>query len=151
MSREFRSTIPGERAIILAEERREWWTGLGATAAIGGIAVAAWLVLSAPQTASSLSASVVPAADAATLLNPPRIALDDRIVPTAADTTTDLPLTLDDVIKVQNRLKALGFDPGNPDGKPGPRTMKALNAYRKSLGLQPVGDVNRQAVAPLIP
>jgi peptidoglycan hydrolase-like protein with peptidoglycan-binding domain len=61
------------------------------------------------------------------------------------------PLTHDDIVKVQQKLKSLGFDPGTADGRPGRKTVQALNEYRKSLGLQPTDTVDRQAVAPLTP
>jgi peptidoglycan hydrolase-like protein with peptidoglycan-binding domain len=68
--------------------------------------------------------------------------------PVAEDTT---PLASGDIMKVQQKLKSLGFDPGKADGAAGPRTLAALNAYRKSLGLAPVTRIDRQAVAPLLP
>jgi peptidoglycan hydrolase-like protein with peptidoglycan-binding domain len=152
MPRHSSSTYPGERVIILAEARREGWAGFGAAAVIVGLSVASWLVLSAPQNASTLGETVVPAADAATLFSGQQpVLLPKQVVLTAAEETAKLPLTVDDVIKVQSRLKSLGFDPGKADGKPGPRTMKALNAYRKSLGLDPIAQVDRPAVAPLLP
>jgi peptidoglycan hydrolase-like protein with peptidoglycan-binding domain len=61
------------------------------------------------------------------------------------------PLTHDDLVRVQEKLKSLGFDPGIADGRPGKQTLQALNEYRKSLGLQPTQTVDRQAVAPLTP
>jgi len=144
MPRNLSSTYPGERMIVLAEQRREGWAGFAAAAVICGISVASWLVLSAPQNASNLAETVVPAADAATLFTGQKtVAAGKNIVLTAADATAKLPLTVDDVIKVQNRLKALGFNPGKPDGKAGPHTMKALNDYRKSLGLTPVPAIRR--------
>ncbi len=57
-----------------------------------------------------------------------------------------MPLTHDDLVKVQVRLKALGYDPGTADGRPGKRTLQSLNAYRKSLGLQETDAIDRQAV-----
>ncbi|HVT52323.1 MAG TPA: peptidoglycan-binding domain-containing protein [Dongiaceae bacterium] len=152
MSRKLPATYPGERAIILAEQRREGWAGFAAAAVICGIAVASWLVLSAPQNASTLAETVVPAADAATLLTGQKaVAVGRQVVLTAADETAKLPLTTDDVVKVQTRLKSLGFNPGKADGKAGPHTIKALNDYRKSLGLEPVAAIDRPAVAPLLP
>jgi Putative peptidoglycan binding domain len=143
----------GERLNFLAEERREGWAGFGAAAVVLGMAIGSWLVLSAPQSASSLAVTVVPAADAATLFGTQQesVSAAKRIILTAADETAKLLLTVDDVIKIQNRLKALGFNPGNPDGKAGPNTIKALNEYRKSLGLQPISAIDRPAVAPLLP
>jgi hypothetical protein len=152
MPRNQSSTYPGERMIVLAEQRREGWAGFGAAAVIGGIAIASWLVLSAPQNVESLSESVVPAAEAATLFTGQKaVSAEKDVVLTAADETAKLPLTVDDVIKVQSRLKSLGFNPGAADGKPGPHTMKALNDYRKSLGLEPIAAMDRQAVSPLLP
>jgi hypothetical protein len=152
MSRDLLSTYPGQRSVVLAEQRREGWAGFSAAAVIAGFAVTSWLALSAPESASDLAGTVVPAAEAATLFSGQQALVTGKnVVLTAADETAKLPLTVDDVIKVQNRLKALGFNPGNPDGKAGPRTMKALNDYRKSLGLQPITAVDRTSVAPLLP
>ncbi len=141
---------PGERVVVLAEQRREGWAGFAAAAAILGVTVAAWLILSAPQNSSTLAETVVPAADAATLLGARQMTISNKtVVLTAAE--TERPLSADDVTKVQSRLKTLGFNPGQADGKAGPRTIKALNDYRKSLGLDPVPAVDRPAVAPLLP
>src|SRR3954463_10280981 len=60
-----RATYPGERMIILAEQRREWRAGLSAVVVIFGATIGSWLVLSAPQDPSSLGPSVVPRAAAA--------------------------------------------------------------------------------------
>src|SRR5215470_15818757 len=62
-----RATYPGERMIILAEQRREWRAGLSAVVVVFGATIGSWLVLSSPQDPAHLSASVVPAADAASL------------------------------------------------------------------------------------
>jgi hypothetical protein len=43
------------------------------------------------------------------------------------------------VKKLQNDLKALGFDPGGADGKFGAGTKKAVIAFQKSRGLNPDG------------
>ena len=54
-----RATYPGERMIILAEQRREWRAGLSAVVLVFGATIGSWLVLSAPQDPSRLAASVV--------------------------------------------------------------------------------------------
>jgi len=168
-----RATYPGERMIILAEQRREWRAGLSAVAVVLGATIGSWLVLSSPQDPSKLGASVVPRAEAASFfaeqpVQPHRLNRAGPVQEAQADTMpkqnsggagapqgkqmqTSLPLTHDDLVKVQERLKSLGYDPGTADGKPGKRTVEALNEYRKSLGLQPVETVDRQAVAPLTP
>jgi len=163
-----RGTYPGERMIILAEQRREWRAGLSAVVAVLGATIGSWLVLSAPQDAANLSASVVPAAEAASLFadqtaQPRRLTRAGPIQEAQANTMPEpktqsgpqlqlsTPLQHDDIVKVQERLKGLGYDPGTADGKPGKQTLQALNDYRKSLGLQPTDVVDRQAVAPLMP
>lgn len=163
-----RATFPGERMIVLAEQRREWRAGLSAIVVVLGASLGSWLVLSAPQDAASLGASVVPAAEAATLFTD-RPLLPDRLVragpvqqaqATAAPKTApgrgqsmqaSIPLAHGDIVKVQEKLKALGYDPGAIDGRPGKQTLQALNDYRRSLGLKPTDTVDRQAVAPLTP
>jgi hypothetical protein len=168
-----RATYPGERMIILAEQRREWRAGLSAVVLVFGATIGSWLVLSAPQDPSRLGSSVLPAAEAASLfaeepIQPHRLNRAGPIqeaqantmpkqdtggtsVPQGEQMQASGPLTHDDIVKVQERLKALGYDPGTADGRPGKRTVEALNEYRKSLGLQPVQSIDRQAVAPLTP
>jgi hypothetical protein len=153
-----------------AENRREWRAGAGAATVILGAAFACWVVLSAPIQVSELTDTVVPAADAASFFTlgasdangagangveaagpeafGGAIAPQGIMRPVAEETT---PLASGDIMKVQQKLKSLGFDPGKADGAAGPRTLSALNAYRKSLGLAPVTKVDRQAVAPLLP
>jgi hypothetical protein len=167
-----RATYPGERMIILAEQRREWRAGLSAIVVVAGATIGSWLVLSAPQDAAHLS--LVPAVEAASLFSEqpgtshrlnragPIQEAQATIAPKQGDATgsgmpqgeqmqASTPLTHDDIVKVQERLKALGYDPGTADGHPGKRTLQALNAYRQSLGLQETQSFDRQAVAPLTP
>jgi hypothetical protein len=163
-----RATYPGERMIILAEQRREWRAGLSAVVVVVGATIGSWLMLSAPLDPANLGASVVPAADAASLfaeqpLQPHRLnragpiqeaqanTMPKQDVPAGQQMQASTPLTHDDLVKVQERLKALGHDPGTADGRPGPSTLQALNEYRETLGLQPVETIDRQAVAPLTP
>jgi hypothetical protein len=176
-----RATYPGERMIVLAEQRREWRAGLSALVVVCGATIGSWLVLSSPQDPSRLGASVVPAAHAATMfadqpVQPHRLNRAGPVQEAQANTMpkqqtggeagtgmpqgtsqggqqmqTSTPLTHDDIVKVQERLKSLGYDPGTADGRPGKQTLAALNDYRKSLGLQPTDTVDRQAVAPLTP
>jgi len=151
-----RATYPGERMIVLAEQRREWRAGLSAVAVVAGATIGSWLYLSSPQDPSSLGASVVPAAEAATLfaerpIQPHRLNRAGPIELVQAETAPEMPLAHGDIVKVQERLKSLGYDPGKADGRPGKRTLEALNEYRQSLGLQPVETIDRQAAAPLLP
>lgn len=162
-----RAAYPGERMIVRAEQRREWRAGLSATCVIFGATIASWLALSAPQDPSRLT--LIPAAEAASLFaeqpgTSHRLNRAGPVQEAQATATpeqqpgdagepmqTSTPLTHEDLVRVQARLKALGYDPGTADGRSDKRTLEALNEYRKSLGLQPTRSVDRQAVAPLTP
>jgi len=166
------ATYPGERMIILAEPRREGRAGPSAVVSVLGAAFGTWILLSAPQQPSLLGHAVVPRAEAASLfaddqVQPHRLNRAGPIQEAQANTMpkqdlggeappgqqmmVSTPLTHDDLVKVQERLKALGYDPGTADGRPGKGTLDALNEYRKSLGLQPAETIDRQAVSPLTP
>jgi peptidoglycan hydrolase-like protein with peptidoglycan-binding domain len=161
-----RDIFPGERAIVLSEPRRDWRAGASALVVVVGAAVGSWLTMSSPQDASM--ESLVPAAEAAGLFadqmaQPHRLNRAGPVQEAQATTApsepvvsgqqmqVSTPLTHDDLVKVQERLKALGYDPGTADGRPGKRTLQSLNEYRKSLGLQATDVIDRQAVAPLTP
>lgn len=170
-----RATFPGERMIVLAEQRREWRAGLSALVAVLGATIGSWLVLSAPLDPSMLGSSVVPRAEAASMfadqpVQPHRLTRAGPVQEAQANTMpkqdqvqggaglpqgqsmqASAPLTHDDIVRIQEELKALGYDPGTADGRPGKRTLEALNGYRSSLGLQATRTVDRQAVAPLTP
>ena len=45
------------------------------------------------------------------------------------------PLSLDEVAELQQRLATRGFDPGEPDGRIGPRTRGALRDWQRTVGL----------------
>jgi hypothetical protein len=46
------------------------------------------------------------------------------------------------VLKAQERLIELGYDPGTPDGVSGPKTKNAITQYQKDMGLLPTGELN---------
>ena len=48
-------------------------------------------------------------------------------------------LTLPERLELQDRLTKSGFDAGGSDGRIGPKTIAAVRAYQKSLGLVPDG------------
>ena len=56
-----------------------------------------------------------------------------------------------DVINLQKRLKDLGFDPGEPDGRFGPGTTAAVIAFQQSQGLSADGIVGPNTAAALQP
>jgi len=176
MDRRTPSTYPGERMIILAARRREGRAGTSAVVSVLGAAFGTWILLSAPQQPLLLGPAVVPRAEAASLfaddqVQPHRLTRAGPVQEAQANTMpkqdldgaagsgappgqqmmVSTPLTHDDIVRVQERLKALGYDPGSADGRPDKQTLAALNEYRKSLGLQPADAIDRQAVSPLTP
>ncbi|ANL87887.1 peptidoglycan-binding protein [Rhizobium phaseoli] len=52
---------------------------------------------------------------------------------------------------IQERLKALGFDPGQPDGRLGARTLKAIKAFQIENGLAADGRAGPITLAALFP
>lgn len=54
-----------------------------------------------------------------------------------------------DVRALQERLRALGFDPGPVDGQDGPRTYSAVIQFQQSRGLVPDGKVGPKTEAAL--
>jgi Protein of unknown function (DUF4236)/Putative peptidoglycan binding domain len=53
--------------------------------------------------------------------------------PPAAD-IANRPLTSADILEIQTKLKALGFNPGPLDGITGPQTEAAIKAYAATMG-----------------
>lgn len=49
----------------------------------------------------------------------------------------------EEVRKLQEQLKALGFDPGATDSRFGPATARALRAFQQARGLPQTGEVDR--------
>ena len=62
----------------------------------------------------------------------------------------DKPLGLKERIAIQKKLKALGYDVGEPDGRFGSKTREALMAFQEKAGLRPDGYPNPQTVARLL-
>lgn len=63
--------------------------------------------------------------------------------PPAAPPKDDRPLLPAEVRELQERLKALGFDPGFIDGIPGPQTAAAIKRFEASASLPQQGNVDR--------
>ena len=61
----------------------------------------------------------------------------------------DRALSTSERTELQRRLTALGFDTGGVDGRIGPATVAAVQAWQKSVGLPPDGYVNASLVARL--
>lgn len=58
-------------------------------------------------------------------------------------------MTRDEIVRLQNRLRTLGFDPGPPDGIMGPHTESAIIAFKRSRGLKAtsyVGPITMRAL-----
>lgn len=54
----------------------------------------------------------------------------------SSDETAGTEITEETISKVQAALNASGYDCGTPDGKAGPKTIAALNAYQTDNGLE---------------
>ncbi|WP_439814573.1 peptidoglycan-binding domain-containing protein [Zavarzinia sp. CC-PAN008] len=50
---------------------------------------------------------------------------------------------------IQEELLARGYNPGRPDGLPGPRTRAAAQAFQRDAGLPPTGILNEALLADL--
>ena len=55
----------------------------------------------------------------------------------------------DQAASIQHNLALLGYDPGPPDGVPGPRTRAAIRAYEVDAGRTVTGDVSAELDAEL--
>ncbi len=56
------------------------------------------------------------------------------------------PLSRHDIFDLQRRLNALGFNAGNPDGRTGPMTWKAIKEYQRKHSLPADGFPNSQLI-----
>ncbi|MDD9877657.1 MAG: lytic murein transglycosylase [Magnetovibrio sp.] len=66
--------------------------------------------------------------------------LADRLAgqgPLVAKLADDGPLSRQNILEMQRLLARLGFDPGVPDGRVGPKTRKAIKAYQIDATLPP--------------
>ncbi|WP_160167020.1 peptidoglycan-binding domain-containing protein [Rhizobium sp. PDO1-076] len=52
-------------------------------------------------------------------------------------------MSVDQLYAAQVQLGALGYDVGEPDGQPGPRTREAIRQFQASQGLKPTGVLTR--------
>lgn len=52
--------------------------------------------------------------------------------------------------EIQQRLNALGYDAGSPDGLEGPKTRSAITAFQKDYGIYPDGVASTEVLAALI-
>lgn len=59
----------------------------------------------------------------------------------------DLKFSTAQLLSIQQRLAALGFDAGEPDGRLGPATRKAVSDFQRSHGMIADGHLDAQVVA----
>ena len=64
-------------------------------------------------------------------------------------TPIDIPLDRGEILDVQTRLKALGFNPGPLDGAAGPMTAAAAKRYAESRGRSSTGTIDRELLRAL--
>ena len=75
--------------------------------------------------------------------------LSDRLVGKGklrADLGDANPLTRRDIFDLQQRLNALGFNAGPPDGRTGPMTRKAIKGYQRKHGIPADGFPDSQLI-----
>jgi peptidoglycan hydrolase-like protein with peptidoglycan-binding domain len=102
----------------------------------------------APPPAAAVPAAPDPSAAAAAPAAPDPSAT--AAAPAAPDPTaaaTQMPTA--EVREVQNRLRAMGFNPGPVDGSVGPLTENAAKRYQQARGLEVTGAVDRNLLAQL--
>ena len=52
------------------------------------------------------------------------------------------PLNREIILRIQKQLRALGYDPGPPDGTIGPKTRDALRKFQSAKRLQSTGEID---------
>jgi peptidoglycan hydrolase-like protein with peptidoglycan-binding domain len=63
--------------------------------------------------------------------------------------TTRAPSS-DFIQSLQRALKRAGYDPGEPDGKMGPSTQRALRRFQQANGLAPTGNPDSPTLTKLL-
>jgi membrane-bound lytic murein transglycosylase B len=58
-------------------------------------------------------------------------------------------VTRDQLLRLQERLNALGYDSGTPDGVPGSATRAAIRGYERDQGLIPDGHFDSELLEAL--
>lgn len=66
-----------------------------------------------------------------------------------ATAAASAPVDADAIRQVQQRLNALGFQAGTPDGRMGSRTRSAVRAYQQAAGLLATGEIDPALLASL--
>ncbi|MGH7541542.1 MAG: peptidoglycan-binding domain-containing protein, partial [Gemmatimonadota bacterium] len=71
--------------------------------------------------------------------------------PVSGTTTSSAlePLAARDVLSLQRALARAGMPPGPPDGRLGPRTRAALEAFQRARGLEPCGCLSYETLLAL--
>ncbi|MBS0521555.1 MAG: peptidoglycan-binding protein [Proteobacteria bacterium] len=139
----------------------------GTAAASIAAAAMAWLIVMAaapsrpppPSAAARVTSDALPTGDP-TPVGPPVLKRDPTPLPARpplpparvsaepapagnASARTSPPLNAAEVLEVQGRLYAFGFDPGPVDGTPGPMTHAAAALYQRYRGLPQNGEIDR--------
>lgn len=75
---------------------------------------------------------------------PPAKVVVDRVPDPPVDAArASLPLRPEEVLEIQGRLYAFGFNPGPVDGSVGPMTHAAITLYQQYRGLPQTGQIDR--------
>jgi membrane-bound lytic murein transglycosylase B len=74
------------------------------------------------------------------LFDRPEVQFDASIMATKMKTLYETKFGAESVRKLQRRLAFLGYEPGKPDGKAGPKTSRAIRWFQKAHGLPVDGE-----------
>ncbi|MCB1005544.1 MAG: peptidoglycan-binding protein [Acidimicrobiales bacterium] len=145
----------------VAERRPRTRRGLHVNMALLVVAVIATIAGIAYLVIDGSGGSTTPTVDAADTATGGSAAATADPLPSTTDTTPAVPPTErpalgvgsagPDVVTLQERLVALGFDPGSVDGNFGPGTATAVQAFQTSAGLTADGVVGAETWAALDP
>lgn len=137
--------------------RKDWLAGMAVLGLVAGLS--AWLIGDGERNGVALFATphLVEPAEAGALTTTGAGADVDAAgiapMPNLGAIATRIainPLRAVDVRILQIRLTEMGFEPGYVDGVAGGRTLDALNRYRDSLNLPPVGAIDYGTVGGLL-
>ena len=111
--------------------------------------IAAAMLVGGCQTPQSSEGTAAPSKPAAAPASAPaesaRPGMPESAAPAAADAPAHpAPATSMSVEDMQKRLVELGYQPGTPDGKSGPRTVNALKKFQQDHHLPVTGRLDAE-------
>ena len=127
---------------------RHWGAPIVKILVIGLFVLGAYLLLHRPGT-EPVRTSLTPAPDKTQVPSQLTPAEPAKAAAPLSAVTPSAPLTFEEVRDVQDRLKALAFDPGPSDGIPGPLTTTAIKKYEAARRRTETGNLDRSLLEAL--